>query len=233
MGNPLFLKEFIFSIGYLLESDLRKSLNPSNEKDNNLPPASEKNFKSLLTKLSSQLHQIIDNPTDKDLNPDIRKLLTNISEYYDESLKTIYNQQVANVIEQEEDHSYYFQIPFKSTDELKIADLFIKLDDENGGIKRKNDQCQFVLFLNMDALGDIMVDVKYLQRKILGVFKCVDSESLDFLSDYLDTLNERLILSGYGPNDFNVCLSDDLHKEKSDFIKDKVIYSKKIINCFA
>jgi len=84
----------------------------------------------------------------------------------------------------------------------------------------------------MDALGDLMVDVRYNQKKIWGMFKCVSSESRDFLSAFLEALNERLILSGYGPNYFNVQVSSDLPKEKSDFIKDKIIYSKEIVNCF-
>jgi len=148
-------------------------------------------------------------------------------------LKTIYNHQVANVIGQEEDQGYYFQIPFKLADNLRMMDLFIKLNDGNGGKTGRNDHFQFVLFLNMDALGDLMVDVRYNQKKILGMFKCVGSDSRDYLAEFLEELNERLMLSGYGPNYLNVQISNDLLKEKTDFIKNKVIYSKDIVNCFA
>jgi len=232
LANPFFLKDYILNIGYLLESDLKKSLNRSNEKGDNLHCASNKNFKSLLSDLSSQLHQIMNDAANMDLDPQILKSLKSLSNYTDDSLKTIYNHQVANVIGQEEDQGYYFQIPFKLADNLRMMDLFINLKDRNGEKIRNNDHFQFVMFLNMDALGDLMVDVRYNQKKIWGMFKCVSSESRDFLSAFLEALNERLILSGYGPNYFNVQVSSDLPKEKSDFIKDKIIYSKEIVNCF-
>lgn len=233
LTSPLFLKEFIMNIGYLMEKNLKKSLDRTHEKGNDLKKGVDKNIKSILARLSCQLHQIMDNATDSDLDPMLLKSLKSLSDYTADSLKMIYNQQVVNVFSQEEQQGYYFQLPIKFADNLRMVDLFIRLNNANKKKTGMVKQFQFVLFFNMDPLGDLIVDVRYMNKKIWGLFKCDRSESRDFLSDFIETLNERLILSGYGPNSFNIQLSRDLSKERSDYLKDTVIYSKKIVNCFA
>lgn len=233
LTNPLFLKEFISNIGYMMEKDLKKALERSQEKGDRLPCESNRNFKSLLIKLSFRLHQMIDEAASSDLDPILLDSWKSLSHYVDDSLNTISNQQMINVIGQEENRIYYFQFPFKFGDDLRKADLFIKLDGEKGKKNGKNEKYEFVLFLNIDPLGDLMVDVKCHQKKIWGLFKCERAESRDFLSAFLETLNGRLIDAGYGPNSFNVRLSANLSEEKFHFKKDIVIYSKQAINCFA
>jgi len=232
LDNPLYLKEFITNIGYLLEKNLRKSSERATEKWKSSHLKSSKNLKSLLTELSSKLHRITEAAV-SDLDPQLLESLKSLSSYADVSLETISNQQVVNVIGQEEDQGYYFQIPFQVDDDLRMADLFINFNDRYAKSTKRNDLLQFVLFLDMDALGDMMVNVTYNQKKLCGSFRCSRSDTRDFLLDYLGTLDDRLNSAGYGPNYFNVYLSSDLAKEKAEFIEDKIIYSKKVINCFA
>jgi len=233
LDNPLFLKQFIINIGYVLEHSLRKSSEYSTEKEGDLGNASRNNLKSLLTHLSTRLHLLMSDSADSDIDPQLLNSLNKLANYADSSLETIYNHHVVNVIGQEEEQGYYFQIPIKLADDLRMADLFINVKDRNAKKNKKNDQFQFVLFLNMDALGDIMVDIKYDQKKIQGTFKCSRVESFDFLQEFLVILNDRLNVSGYGPSYLNVYRSSNLDEEKSDFMKDKIIFSKEIINCFA
>ncbi len=234
LDNPLFFKQFIINIGFLIEKSLKKSLSVSLEEEKSLSQTSNKSLKCLLSHLSSRLHLFLSDKAGSDFDSQLLNSLENLARYADSSLETIYNQQVVNVIGQEEDQSYYFQIPIKSFDnDLRTADLFINLKDKNARSTTSDIQFQFVLFLNMDALGDIMVDIKYNQKNILGTFKCDNVDSRDFMKDFLEILNDRLSSAGYGPNYLNVCCSGNLVQEKADYIQDKVIYSKKIINCFA
>ncbi|SEM35563.1 hypothetical protein SAMN04489760_11190 [Syntrophus gentianae] len=234
LDNPLFFKQFIINIGFLIEKSLKKSLSVSLEEEKSLSQTSNKSLKCLLSHLSSRLHLFLSDKAGSDFDSQLLNSLENLARYADSSLETIYNQQVVNVIGQEEEQSYYFQIPINSCDnDLRTADLFINIKDKNARSTTSDDQFQFVLFFNMDALGDIMVDIKYNQKKILGTFKCDNVDSRDFLKEFLEILNDRLSSAGYGPNYLNVCCSGNLFQEKVDFIHDKVIYSKKIINCFA
>lgn len=233
LDNPLFFKQFITSMGYLIEHSLGKYAERSMEKEEGIGKAANKSLKSLLAHLSSRLQLLMADSADSDSDPQLLDFLKSLANYVDSSLDTIYNQQVVNVISQEEDQGYYFQIPIKYADDLRIVDLYINLKERNATKNKGNDLFQFVLFLNMDALGDIMVDIKYEQKKIWGTFKCCRSDSCDFMKEFLSQLNDRLNLSGYGPNSFHVYRSSNLAEEQSAFIKDKIIFSKEIINCFA
>ncbi len=231
LKNPFFLKDYFSDMGFLLESNLKKSLGGFPENDEGLKRAREINFKSLLGRLSSQLHRILESGGDSHLEPQYLELLKSLSDFADESLKTITSQQVANVLGQEEEQSYYFQIPMKLTEDLSTVDLFIQLDDPAGPQRKKRDSFQFVMFLNLDALGDLMIDVHHDEKSLRGTFKCISPEAQDILSEFLESLNERLTLSGYGPNYLNVQLSGNIAKEKSEFLKSRILYAKELVNC--
>jgi hypothetical protein len=233
LDNPLFLKQFITNMGYLIENSLGKYAERSMEKEEGLGKAADKSLKKLLSHFSSRIQLLMADSADSKGDPKFLDSLKSLSNYVDSSLDTIYNQQVVNVMSQEENQGYYFQIPIKYTDDLRIADLYINLTDRKAIKNKGNDPFQFVMFLNMDALGDVMVDIKYEQKKIWGTFKCSRSDSCDFMQEFLSQLNDRLNLSGYGPNSFHVYRSSNLAEEQSAFIKDKIIFSKEIINCFA
>jgi hypothetical protein len=89
------------------------------------------------------------------------------------------------------------------------------------------------MFVAMDALGDLMVDVSCRQKMVWGTFKCSHVDSDRFLQNYLELLNDRMTSAGYSQANFTVCSSANLAAEKLDFINKRAIYSKKIINCFA
>ncbi len=231
LKNPSFLKDYFSNLGFLLESNLKKSLEGFPGNEDRLIRAQETNFKSLLCRLSSQLHQILKSGGDSYLEPQFLERLKSLSDYADESLNTITSQQVANVLGQEEEQSYYFQIPMKVMDDLSTVDLFIQLDDSAGPQSKRRESFQFVMFLTLDALGDLMIDVHHDEKRIRGTLKCASPEAHDILSEFLETLNERLTLSGCGPNYLNVQLSGNIAKEKSDFLKGQILYSKELVNC--
>jgi len=233
LNNPLFFKQFITNMGYLIEHSLGKYAERSMEKEMAMGKAADKSLKRLLSHLSSRLQLLMADSADSGGDPKLLDSLKSLANYVDSSLDTIYNQQVVNVISQEENQGYYFQIPIKCADDLRIADLYINLTDRNATKNKGNDPCQFVMFLNMDALGDMMVDIKYVQKKIWGTFKCSRSDSCDFMQEFLSQLNDRLNLSGYGPNSFHVYRDSKLAEEQSAFINNKINFSKEIIKCFS
>ncbi len=231
LNDPLFLKQFIINLGYLVEKSLRRFLSGFPEKEDALWNSSAKTLKGLLSRLSARMRPLLSGAPGSELNPSLLKAIENLITYADDSLETIYNHQVINVIGQEEEQGYYFQIPIKSSDHLTMADLFIDLQ----GRKTKNppDRFRFVMFVAMDALGDLMVDVSCRQKMVWGTFKCSHVDSDRFLQNYLELLNDRMTSAGYSQANFTVCSSANLAAEKLDFINKRAIYSKKIINCFA
>ncbi|OPY83194.1 MAG: hypothetical protein A4E70_00367 [Syntrophus sp. PtaU1.Bin005] len=231
LNDPLFIKQFIINLGFLVEKSLRRFSSGYTEKEDDLRNSSAKTLKDLLSRLSVRMRPLLSGATGSELNPGLLKALENLVTYADDALEAIYNHQVINVIGQEEEQGYYFQIPVKSSEHLTMADLFVDLK----GQKSKNlpDRFRFVVFVTMDALGDLMVDVNCRQKKVWGTFKCSHVDSDRFLQKSLEILNDRMTSAGYSQANFTVCRCSHLAEEKLDFINNRVIYSKKIINCFA
>jgi hypothetical protein len=183
-----FFKDYIYNLGYLMEKELGEALEKKFGRAKNIARASE-NIKGLLSKISDKVDMLMMNAR----HPGAEKL----SQFINSSLKTIEAHQVVNVLLQENENEYMFQIPLLLPEQLGLAEIFVKFDDmdsKRGGRKKQ----QKVLFLlSMDALGDIVVEATIDMKRMGCIVRCGREEIGAFIVPFLRELEEKLVALGY------------------------------------
>ena len=225
-GN--FLGDYLSKLGLTVESQLRKVVEGrSNIASGDLQA---ENLKGLLTELSSDLHNLLMNQDS--LDREEKTALASLSKFVDSAVKTIESQQIINVILQEAENKYLFQIPIVFPDGVRKGDIFVEYD---GHSKNEGDKGQYRVnfFLTMDVLGDMIINAGLKGNKIDCVLKCADGNVCDFISSSLEELRKSLL--GFGCNiDTLKCVKEfDLEKEKSDYYQDRVLFQSEVIDLFA
>ncbi len=183
--NPLFLKEYVHRIGYLLEGTLKKLLERkpvSNKSD-------VKSLKALLLRISNRLDILEKNPK----APGMEK----IARFVRSSLSAIESQQATNCLLQSSDDTYSFQIPLQFPGKLGMAEIVVEFDHEDSADKGKRKRRKILFLLRMDALGDVVVETGITQKDIACVVKCRNEDVCVFIAPHLKELEGALTALGY------------------------------------
>ena len=114
-----FFRDYIGKLGLLWESDLRTALGSGEVGE-------KKSIKGLLLAISDELKGLTEEESAFD--PAIREELKRLLKFTDASVKTIEANQVANVLAQETEGRYFFQIPFASPAGPHFADMLIEFE---------------------------------------------------------------------------------------------------------
>jgi hypothetical protein len=193
LNNKLFLKNYIYKFGYLMEKAFKNYINRGLFKAANLKDSSQ-SLKGLLNKMSDMLKLL----TETRNLPAAEKL----SDFINTSLKTIESHQVINYLFQEHEGKYMFQIPILFPEKMGFAQIFVKFEDKNSeGRGRQKQKCVMFL-LHMDALGDVIIDAKIMEKNIGCILKCKHNElrnfilPSEFLSSNLIKISANPIFSG-------------------------------------
>jgi len=225
-GN--FLKDYIGKLGLTMESQLRDVVEGQENIGNG--DLQVDNLKGLLTELSSDLRNILMN--DNSLDVEERKALTSLSKYVDSSIKTIESQQIINIILQEAENKYLFQIPFVFPDGVKKGDVFVEYDRHSQKDGNKG-RYRIIFFLNMDVLGDMIIDAELKGDKIDCVVKCMDRDLCEFVSSFTEELRKSLLAIGCKV-DMVKCIAEvDLAKERTAYYHNTALYNREVIDLFA
>ncbi len=207
LKNPLFLRDFVYKFGYLMEKGLGEALKKKSGRTINVRNASE-NLKGLLIKMSDRLQSLMETrnfPAAEKLEGFIRS-----------SLKTINSHQATNYMFQEYEGKYMFQIPLLFPGNLGLAEIFVKFRDQDSQGKDRQGEKSVLFLLNMDALGDIVIEAKIKTEKIGCVLKCGNETVCDFIRPFLKNLGDRLTALGY-EIDYLKCVTEkDNLKIKSE-----------------
>ncbi len=89
----------------------------------------------------------------------------------------------------------YVQLPLKMNGQPATGDLYVYADKKS--LAEKQDEITAALHLDMKHLGHLDVYVKLHEMKAETDFKVENDEILQFLSDHIDVLTERLNRRGY------------------------------------
>jgi hypothetical protein len=165
-------------------------------------------------------------------SPEELKLLQNLSEYVDSSIKTIESQQIINVVLQESESKYLFQIPLLFPECVGRGDIFIEYD-RNAGRGEQNGKYRIIIFLSMDILGDMIIDARLTEGRISCCIKCNAREICDFISPFLEELREKINSIGCELDAVDCVVAGDLAEEKNDYYQELALYSREVINLFA
>jgi hypothetical protein len=224
-GN--FVKDYLGNLGMLTESQLRKIMEGGpGIKEGDFKPQS---LKGLLMKLSEDIQNLL--MKRETLDHDVVITLTKLSEFVDSSLKTIESQQIINFILQEAECKYLFQIPILFPDSVRKGDIFVECDRDKKNEGHKG-QYRVIVFLSMDVLGDMIVEVK-LEGKTIGcLIKCKDQEICNFVSSFLKELRNVLLTSGCEINTMTCVVGRDLMGEKIEYYHDLIVYAREVVDIF-
>jgi hypothetical protein len=223
-----FLGDYLSKLGLTTESQLRKVVEGrSNIGSGDLQA---ENLKGLLTELSSDLHNLLINQDS--LDREEKTALAGLSKFVDSALKTIESQQMINIILQEAENKYLFQIPIVFPDGIRKGDIFVEYDgnSKNDG---ENAQYRVNFFLTMDILGDIIINAGLKGDKIDCVLKCADGIVCDLISSSLEELRKSLLALGCRIDTLKCVKGLDLEKEKSDYYQDRVLFNSEVVDLFA
>ena len=224
-GN--FVKDYLGNLGMLTESNLRKIVEGS--QGVNQGDITPQNLKSLLLRLSDEIQNLLMKRDALDHEGMIT--LTKLSEFVESSLKTIESQQIMNFILQEAESKYLFQIPIQFPDCVRKGDIFIEYDRDTRNKEHKGNY-RVIVFLNMDVLGEMIIEAK-LEGTVLGcLIKCKDQETCDFVASFLEELRLTLVAAGCEINATKCVVGGDLTEEKIEYYQDRIVYAKEVVDIF-
>ncbi|MGO9137370.1 MAG: hypothetical protein ACLP9S_01450 [Syntrophales bacterium] len=223
-----FVRDYLSNLGLTRESQLRKVIEGrSNIGNGDLQGES---LKGLLTKMSSDLHNLLMN--NDCLDGEEKIALDSLSKYVNSSLKTIESHQIINIILQEAENKYLFQIPIVFPEGARKGDIFVEYDGHSKK-KGEKDRYRIIFFLSMDVLGDMMIDAGMKGDKIDCIVKCVNRDVCEFVSSFLEELRESLLALGCKIDMVKCIAEGNLAKERVDYYQNSVLYSRGVINLFA
>jgi hypothetical protein len=224
-GN--FVRDYLGNLGMLTESHLRKIAEGS--QGVNQGDFAPQNLKSLLLRLSDEIQNLLMKRDALDHEGMIT--LTKLSEFVESSLKTIESQQIMNFILQEAESKYLFQIPIQFPDYVRKGDIYIEYDRDTRNKEHKGNY-RVIIFLNMDILGEMIIEAK-LEGTVVGcLIKCKNQETCDFVSSFLEELRRTLMAAGCEISIMKCVAEVDLTEEKIAYYKDRIVYAREVVDIF-
>ncbi len=208
LKNPLFFKEYIHTLGYLMENKLGEALKRRPGRTAHLRDGLH-NLKGLLTKVSGRLAPLVatgDLPTAERLSGFVRS-----------SLQVIDSHQVINYLFQEYEGKYMFQIPLLFPGSRGMAEIFVKFKDRDSQGRGRRGGKSVLFLLHMDALGDITAEAKIETGKIRCVLKCKGKEICGFMRPFLGELGEKLVALGYDIECLECVTERDVSKIRDEY----------------
>ncbi len=226
--NPLFVKDFVSRIGYMLERDLALGLLRSGQ---GKPEILADNLKASLLKLSDALTQALQNPAKQE--PAAVARLSNLLSYTTDALKTVEARQAVNVIYSQNENGLYLQIPLSDGQTLRQADVFITPDDKNAQNEKKFSSCAIRIFLDMAYLGQLSIEASLREGRIRCVIQCENDEVRKWLEAKADVLSKALSAIGYGIEKIDCVKTSDMEQKRTAFIEHSILGATELVNSFA
>jgi hypothetical protein len=223
ISDPLFLKDYVTALGLTDERRLMKALSdPAMLKERQ----SGATLKEILLKLSVELKAVHTPPGDNE--PDALRI-RQFSDLADRAATVIESLQIVNVLAQEQDGMFILQIPVQFPDGIRMQELFIETD------RKKSDQgaekqCRIVLFLDMDALGELAVDMGLKEGALHCTLKCPDQKVFDFMQPLLPGLGQAFSETDYAVGIIQCVLDRNIPSWKRDFLQDHSLFTRNSID---
>jgi hypothetical protein len=90
-----------------------------------------------------------------------------------------------------------------------------------------------VFFLNLDALGEMMIDVGIRGQELTAELSCQSIDAMTLVSSNLDDLRENLDSLGFRVVRMTCDVRDDIGPTKNDYVRNSSWYEGDVINFFA
>lgn len=227
-SNKLFIRDFISNSGLLLEHSLG-ALVSQGDKSASVPL--EDNIKTIMMKLSAAVDaELAENP---ESDPVIKASLKTLSNFTSDGVKTIEARQAVNVVFQESDYGLALQIPVASGDTTRLIDLFIRPEGKNEKGEYTFSSCSIVIFLDLDVLGKISINVGIREGSFRSLIKCEREEIKELLNKEVGRLKAALVEIGYRVDSLECLRESDLLQSRNTFMTSQSFSERELVNYFA
>jgi hypothetical protein len=189
------------------------------------------NIKGQLLKLSYEIDQILAKGDIKDT--EVLKQLTRLSDFANRAVKTVEAQQVVNVVLQESDSRFVLQIPIQFQVGMRMAEVYVETERDSGRTDADGRSYRVVFFLDMDAIGSIMVDASIRSKKISCIVKCETEPVRRFAAEHLASLEERLAAQGYEIDYLSCSLEASIADERHQYVSTQNFYTDNAVHIVA
>ncbi len=206
-----FLRDYAQNIGLLREGVLRKAVG-----NRGVPPTAERSLKGVLMKIAGDLRNA-EMGTGSPARDE--EGLRGFLDFLERSVKTVEALQVMNILCQEREDGFIFQIPFLFPGGVKTGDVFVRRNRNPGPDGSIYD---VVLFLDLDALGKIVVEAGMRGERIRCNIRCENEELSDFLSSALDELRESVHRAGCTMESVACIAEADLEEKREAFYRERL-----------
>lgn len=247
VANNDFIREMVSNLGLDTEGSLLKMIRESGKEASVKPELKEPAFKGgkaeiaalkefpetlkgQLMQLSQEVAAIIER--EEKIDQGSLQKLARVLEFANSSVKTLESQQVVNVALKDGDGTYMLQIPILFPDGFRTGELYIEKDNDPESKEKEEGRYRVVFFLDMDAMGRIMIDASMGKNRIGFTIKCERESVRDFIMSRIAELTDRLAAQGY-QIDYMACrVERDIEKEQKQYILQQSVYSQDAINLF-
>jgi hypothetical protein len=162
----------------------------------------------------------------------VQKLIR-LAEFTEAFVKTVEAQQIVNTVLQESDNRFLLQIPLLFPGGLRMGELYVEKDVNPSKSEGKKDQYRVVFFLDMDAMGMVMIDASIRDRTVGCAIKCEHGDIRDFMAAHLPELEQSLLARGYQVDYMTCGVENSLGEEKRNYMEGQGLYSDDLVNLFA
>ncbi len=217
------LKNYLANLGMFLEFDLRQVL----EGKKDLKNLKQGSLKGLLQRLSVELKVA----QGRENSPDELKILARLAGFSEKTIKTIEGYQIINMQSATKEGEFFFQLPVALQQEIRTADLFISREKAKKGANGGN-RYQVVMFLTLDALGEMMVDASLNGNRFGCLLKFADPAVGEFISGFTAELEKNIREIGFADVLLSCVHSDSIGKARSDCYQE-VFFERGAVDVFA
>lgn len=162
-----------------------------------------------------------------------RKSLEQAASTARSALETLDVHRDVNILSRREGGPFVVQVPAAFPGGIRVQDLFLYPEGGQDGGGTVEGAFRVVLCLNMETLGDILVDTRLAGGRMSGTLRCGTEEVREYLQSGLDELRERLAASGF-PDAGIVCLTDhDIARTILDRKQSLSIFQRDAVNLYA
>ena len=228
LNNPGFVKDYIHGLGLLLEQGLFRALD-----SNSRAPAlrDREGLKGGMQKLARLLNEMVGDRAET--VPHNLEPLVSLGKQLERSITAIEIQQVINVLSQEEGSPYLLPIPMAFPDGIRFQQLYIERGPGREASSTEIGTHRFVLFLDLDVLGEMMAEVKLTGTKIGCSLRCREVSSHLFLAPLMEGLRERMAAAGLEVGETVCQLEPRLTEIRRDYRDSHLINNREALNVFA
>jgi hypothetical protein len=217
--NPSFVKEFLSQLGIFFEKDLEKAFLEKK-------PPQEGTLKGLLLKLAASLQ-------DPSGSLPSTESTRRLSELVEKGINAIEAQQVVNVLLQESNQTFMLQIPLLFPQGLRMQEVYIEGDREPSAEQDEQRRYRIVFFLDMTAIGTLMVDAGVKGQTVSCALRSEDAAVCDFINPLLTALQDRFLALGYDVAYLGCYPDNNLALTRDRYRQGLALYEQDAVNVFA